>query len=114
MKQFLLDILQIRVLKIQVHSFKPRSFKESDADDYPEIGSKQFTEDDLDDILLKDSKSEQLDEDESIALSASELDNITSDNDDYLYNDEDSFLKANFNLVANQDFPVMILLMLRI
>lgn len=68
-----------------------RSFKESDADDYPEIGSKQFTEDDLDDILLKDSKSEQLDEDESIALSASELDNITSDNDDYLYNDEDSF-----------------------
>ena len=68
-----------------------RSFKESDSDDYPEIGSKQFTEDDLDDLLLKDSKTEQLDEDESIALSASELDNITSDNDDYLYNNEDSF-----------------------
>ena len=80
-----------------------RSFKESDSDDYPEIGSKQFTEDDLDDILLKDSKTEQLDEDESIALSASELDNITSDNDDYLYNDEDSF-ESNFQKSGKSGF----------
>ncbi len=71
------------------------SFRDSDTDDYSDIGTKSFSEDDLDDILLKDDSSKQFDDEESIALSSSELDNITSDTDDYSADYEDS-LESNY------------------
>jgi hypothetical protein len=71
------------------------SFRDSDTDDYSDIGAKPFSEDDLDDILLKDDSSNQFDDDESIALSSSELNNITSDNDDYSADYDDS-MESNY------------------
>ena len=71
------------------------SFRSKDNDDYSDIGSKPFSEDDLDDILLKDNSSSQFDEDEQIGLSSSELEHITSDNDDFATDYEDS-LESNY------------------
>ena len=79
------------------------SFRSKDNDDYSDIGSKPFSEDDLDDILLKDNSSSQFDEDEQIGLSSSELEHITSDNDDFATDYEDS-LESNLFFIRTRMF----------